>query len=210
MDGVISTLDHLLWAAPDLATAVAELEALTGVRAAPGGSHPHLGTHNALTALGEGVYLEVVAPHPELPPGSHTRQFAALKRPALFTWAALVEDAEQAAKRAQTAGLAATINDGSRRTPDGGVLEWKTAHVTDHAFGNLVPFFIDWLDTEHPARRAPGGITLNSFHILSPVAREIIALFDLLGIQADVRQSDVKGLVAQLDTPRGRVKLAGP
>jgi Glyoxalase-like domain len=45
------TLDHLVYAAPDLATAVADLEEHLGVRAQAGGKHVGLGTHNALLAL---------------------------------------------------------------------------------------------------------------------------------------------------------------
>jgi hypothetical protein len=45
-------IDHLVYAAPDLTTAVADLEDRFGVRAQAGGRHIGLGTRNAPLALG--------------------------------------------------------------------------------------------------------------------------------------------------------------
>lgn len=43
-------LDHVIYAGPDLPEAIDAVERLTGVRAAPGGTHP-TGTANALIAF---------------------------------------------------------------------------------------------------------------------------------------------------------------
>ena len=45
-------VDHIIYAAPDLDSAVDDLETRLGVRAAGGGQHIGQGTHNKLLALG--------------------------------------------------------------------------------------------------------------------------------------------------------------
>jgi hypothetical protein len=52
-------IDHVVYAAADLDAATDRLEAQLGVRAAGGGRHEGLGTHNRIVPLGGG-YLEVL------------------------------------------------------------------------------------------------------------------------------------------------------
>jgi hypothetical protein len=57
-------VDHIIYAAPALEAAVADVEGRFGVRAAGGGQHMGQGTHNKVLALGPRTYLEIVAPDP--------------------------------------------------------------------------------------------------------------------------------------------------
>ena len=203
-------LDHLLWAAPRRAAGVGELERLTGVRAAIGGQHPGEGTHNALAGLGDDAYLEIIAPDPDLPEGGLARRIRHVKAPSLELWAARTDSADATVKAADDAGLPARIVEMGRTTPSGEVLRWKLVWVDGHDFGPLVPFFIDWLDTPHPAPRAPQGLALASFVVHTPRAAQLTELFGALDVDQAVASGPRDQLVAEITSPQGRVVLEGP
>jgi hypothetical protein len=93
---VLTRVDHLVYAAPDLDLAVAQIEALTGVHAAPGGRHPGRGTRNALLALGPTSYLEIIGPDVEQAAFERPRWFGIddLVEARLLTWAVSAADLE--------------------------------------------------------------------------------------------------------------------
>ena len=74
--------DHFAVACQDLEEGVRYVESLTGVRAAPGGPHPGIGTHNALLSLGSDVYLEIIAADPEQDEPTSPRPFGIDDHPA--------------------------------------------------------------------------------------------------------------------------------
>jgi len=205
---VTRSLDHLLWAGADLDAAVADLEARSGVRAVSGGSHPELGTRNALARLGDRAYVEVIAPDPALPQGAFAERLAALPAPELLMWAVRTHDASALVARANASGYGAVVTEGSRSRPDGRVLRWKQIFVTGHGAGPLVPFFIEWLDAEHPSLDAPAGLALASFRIEGPLPHALRTVFAALGLAVAVRKAPRERLVAELDTPKGPITLA--
>ena len=99
-------IDHLIYAAPDLTAAIADLEDRLGVRAQPGGRHPGLGTHNALLALGPRTYLEIIAPDPRQPEPSAQRPFLIgdLNGGRLVGWALACDDIDQTVTEARSHG----------------------------------------------------------------------------------------------------------
>ena len=62
------SLDHLVYAVPDLDVATREITAATGVAPTEGGRHLRRGTRNVLVGLGETSYLEIIGRDPEHPP----------------------------------------------------------------------------------------------------------------------------------------------
>ena len=96
-------VDHVIYAAADLAAATARVEAALGVTADPGGHHSGLGTHNAILPLGGG-YLEVLAiDDPAEAEGSGvgaalTARLAGVGE-GLWAWAVHVDDVDATAER---------------------------------------------------------------------------------------------------------------
>ena len=203
-------VDHLVWAVPDLDAGVSQIEALTGIQAALGGSHPGMGTRNALLSLGDATYLEIIAPDPDQSEYRSPRlvQVDQVDSPRLVTWAAKSDGIGEMAKirlsDGQSPGAAMA---GSRHTPDGTALSWVLTDPYSEIAGGVVPFFIDWGNTPHPAARAPGGATLRALRATHPDANYVRAAFEMFGIRVPVDSGRQASLTAVIDTPRGRIEL---
>jgi hypothetical protein len=205
------SLDHLVYAVPDLDAAVREFAAATGVEPAHGGRHVGRGTRNVLVGFGETSYLEIIGPDPErAAAGSDATVPSGLDdpdRPRLMTWAVHPADL-QAAALASAAGGAdlGPVRPLSRLTPAGELLRWRLASVDPAPLDGITPFLIDWGAGPHPAPRLPrlGLAGLRATHP-DPVA--VAAVLDALGVRLALEPGP-PGLAALLDTPRGPVVLS--
>src|SRR5437667_11710724 len=202
--------DHLLWGAANLDAGIAALAERTGVRATPGGRHPDLGTHNAIATLGRKRFLEIIAPDPTLPPGALARWLAGIKVPTLIMWAARTPSAADTAARAEASGYQAAVVEGHRSRPDGKLVRWTNVFVSGHGGGTLVPFFVEWHGGSHPADDGPRGLRLQALRAETPQAEALRAVLKALDVRLAVCKAPTARLVAVLDTPRGRIELAGP
>ena len=203
-------LDHVAYGVPDLDAACHELAERLGVRPTPGGQHRGLGTHNAILALGEGVYLEVIAPDPNQPPPSRPRPFGldALDDPRIVAWAAKAPDIESRVDRARAAGYdPGNVIKLGRDLPDGGRLEWRLTFPGELAGDGLVPFLIDWGSTPHPSVTAPQGCSLLSLRGEHPEPELVKPLLQALEVDLDVAKGRAPTLVATLQTPNGEIDL---
>jgi len=206
-------VDHLLLGAADLESAMVWFERKAGVKAEAGGSHPGVGTRNALISLGRRQYLEIIAPDPRQTTFSFQIDVRKLSEPRLITWAAATTNIDAIAQKAREAGHQIFgPRDGSRARPDGRVLHWKTLGVVNK-FGledvEPIPFFIQWAsDSLHPSEDSPKGCELQSFEIGHPEPANVTATLRGLGIQATVKRSAKVTLTAALKTPKGRVELS--
>src|SRR6266852_6327579 len=129
-DDVPALLDHILLGCSDLDRGIAFVEEHTGVRAAFGGVHPGRGTQNALLSLGERRYLEIIAPDPKQASVQQFSVITTLKEPRLIGWAAHPGDLDSFGKKLHEAGVAFKgPTPGSRKRPDGRVLNWKILNL---------------------------------------------------------------------------------
>lgn len=200
-----SVLDHLVYAGPDLAEAVARVTELTGVTPAPGGSHAGWGTANHLADLGAGMYLEVIGPDPAQPEPEAPRPFGIdeLTEPALVAWAVRTTDIDATIAAARAHGFdPGDAQEMSRRTADGEVLRWRL--TPPGTPGTLRPFLIDWGTTPHPTTRGLPSLPLLMVTGTHPDPDSVLAVTDALGLELLVRRADRPSLVAALRTPQGR------
>jgi Glyoxalase-like domain len=128
-------IDHVILAASDLDSAANRLEAEHGLRAAGGGRHEGLGTHNRIVPLGGG-YLEILAiADPEEARQSPLGRILAARIAAgdgLMGWAAAVDDVTPLAER-----LGSEVNTVTRQG-----LSARLTGVAEAMADPFLPFFI--------------------------------------------------------------------
>jgi hypothetical protein len=207
---LISRVDHLVYATPDLSRGVEEIEKLLGIRATAGGQHPGRGTRNALVALGPTAYFEILAPDPEQPPPKEPRPFGLdeLKESRLVAWFVNGSDLVRLRGEAVRKGVPlGEVKSGSRRRPDGVQLSWQYTDPWVPVADGVVPFFVDWGNSPHPARTAAKGATLVSLRVEHPDVQGVRRMLRRLGFDLHVKQSPGPALIAVIESPRGRVEL---
>jgi len=207
---LLNHIDHLVYATSDLNTDVAEIERLLGVRPEPGGRHPKWGTRNALLSLGNQIYLEILGPDPEQPDFVGQRLFDVdkLSESRLLTWVAKSNDLESLVGTAKKANLdLGKISEGSRKRPDGTMLSWRLTDPYKIDYDGLLPFFIDWGETPHPADSAPSGCVLESFYGEHPEPDRVQTSLAALGLELEIKHSAQPCLVTRVRTPNGVVEL---
>jgi catechol 2,3-dioxygenase-like lactoylglutathione lyase family enzyme len=205
LTGSRAAIDHFVLAAPDLDRACAQFEASTGVRPVFGGSHPGGGTRNALVAFDAASYLEIIAPDPAQPPTAMSGPMARLTEPTLLHWAARVSGLESLSARLRELGWTTTdVRRMNRTPPDGVRLDWELFGVRDHRYGGLVPFFIDWLGSPHPATTSPRVGAIARVRLTAPEPAPLQALIGELGLSVTVAAGE-PALALAFASPRGEI-----
>ena len=207
---LISRVDHLVYGATDLNRGIEEIEKLLGVRATAGGQHPGRGTRNALIALGPTAYLEIIAPDPEQPPPNQPRHFGldGLKESKLVAWFVKSGELESLRREAVSKGVPlGEVRSGTRRRPDGVELQWKFTDPSARVADGIVPLFIDWGDSPHPALTASKGATLISLRAEHPDVRNVRTLLQHLGVDLPVKRGETPKIIAVIEGSHGRVEL---
>ena len=208
-DEVPALLDHIILGCNDLDLGMELVEQNTGVRPAIGGVHPGRGTRNALLSLGERRYLEIIAPDPAQQKIVHFPQVREMKEPRLIGWAVHPPDIAATAKLLRENQIAFSgPDDGSRKRPDGNVLNWKTINLADDRRG-ILPFFIEWsVDSVHPSKDAPKKCELDYFTVMGVDPAELSQAFKRIGVDTAVERSDKDRLRAHITGPKGELGLS--
>ena len=215
VDQVPPMLDHILLGCSDLQRGIEFVEQHTGVRATFGGVHPGRGTQNALLSLGtsnvnqKGRYLEIIAPDSrQSAADEHYSRLKTFKEPRLIGWAAHPGDLQVFAADLAKAGIVTQgPTPGSRKRPDGRVLQWKTLALRDDA-GGLLPFFIEWsVDTMHPSEDSPTGCQLLRFELLTPDPATLAKTVSELRLAAPVAKGPSPQLHAVVTGPKGKLDV---
>ncbi|MEM7358956.1 MAG: VOC family protein [Pseudomonadota bacterium] len=210
---MLSQLDHLVVGTPDLEDGVAVIESLLGVPATPGGSHPGIGTRNALFGLGEECYLEVIGPDPAQTGFDGERPFGidSLNTTRLVTWVARRAELRSFAQALRVQEIILTEPmQFSRQAPDGELLRWELAFLggLEPGLMAVLPFFIDWGNTPNPAAKCSGGARLGGLDVYHPKSTEVAAILTALELNVESHQSPVPGFRAIIDGPNGKVELS--
>ena len=209
-----ASLDHLTVAALTLEQGIAHVQRALGVAIPPGGSHPLMATHNHLMQLGNGIFLEVIAPDHTVTP-QRTRWFglddpgmrASLKTsPRLISWVARVPDLAQALREIDGAiGEAVPVTRGP--------LSWLISVPRDGSmpFDGAFPTLIEWPAGPHPSTRmADFGCQLEQLSIVYPEGALLTQALD--SVIADDRIVISIGTAtrirAMINTPSGQRQLA--
>ena len=135
-------LDHVVYATADLPGTAEVWRQRYGLGSVEGGRHERWGTENRIVPLGS-AYLELLAVFdPALAREDRFAAAIAERAAAGGGWVAPVlrtDDIDAVAGR-----LGLDVVQGSRRRPDGEVLAWRSAGVSDPRREPSWPFFISW------------------------------------------------------------------
>ena len=203
-------LDHLVYATPDVDATVADLEVKLGVRAAIGGRHIGRGTRNALIALSEFSYLEIIGPDSAQRDVPRPLWFGVdtLAAPRLVAWAIQLGDVERVMGDSARSGvILGKLAHGSRETADGGTIRWRLTEPSAMVDDGLVPFLIDWGRSRHPAATAPRGVSLRSMRGEHPEPDRVMRDVSAVSAKLLVVRAPRPALVAVLAGKRGEVEL---
>lgn len=211
-------LDHISYVTShdQLADTVQRLGSRLGSTFVDGGIHPRFGTRNFTAPLAGGQYIEVVCPldHPatELTPWGKAVSKKAQEGGGWLTWVFSTEDISPI-----EAKFGRDAVDGHRTRPNGTDLKWKQIGVKEITDSRELPFFIQWLTSDHPSQDGTAVSKIEKIVIAdkdqladSWFKAEILGALDNVTIDwVDPSTNDGdNGIVAvHLSTPNGSVVL---
>ncbi len=118
------------------------------------------------------------------------------------------EDRDEVVERARRIGVdLGMVQTGSRGRPDGSTLSWTMTDLAMPREGGVVPYFINWGDSDHPAQGAPIGCSLAELRVEHPEPNRLTSILAALGLDIPVYPGDRPRLLAKIVGRRGTVEL---
>jgi hypothetical protein len=204
----LEQLDHVVLAISDLGAGIEQLGSICGVAPVRGGVHPRTGTENALLSSGSGAYLEILAPQPGAGLSPEYGVLRAVGDLLPASWAVATRNADVTVENLRAAGyFVSEPQAGSRQTPLGDVIRWRTFEVTRPQIAGA-PFFIEWDPASaHPATTSPAGCSLLSLEHHTPDDEQLRRLMTLLHLEGQVVRGATARLVVTLKGASGPARL---
>jgi hypothetical protein len=208
-------IDHVVVAVADLDVAGRELEVEYGLASVPGGRHPGWGTANRIVPLGES-YLELVGVVDAAEAARAEDDFGRIVGAAadaeagnpLLGWVVRTDDLDRIAQRLGLGTVA-----GSRVTPAGEVLRWRTAGRDLLDAAPSLPFFIEWdrqsrFPGQAPAAHRAGSAAITRVDLAGDAERlsEWLGPHDLPITIAEGRSAIRRVLIG---TTAGEIEIGG-
>ena len=205
-------IDHIVYAVQDLSATMVQFEEKSGIKPIFGGFHKSFGTKNALVALGNGCYLELLAAddtNTEVPKprwmGIDLLQKNQITRWALKSNQLKVDSAILKSSNPEMG----SIRSGSRNVSNGGLLQWDLIMPLPHPEVEMLPFMVDWGKSEiHPTDEIPKmGCRLIELYGSHPTPEKFESTFAQLNIDFHIKTSTEIKLSARIECPNGRIEI---
>ena len=199
-------LDHISYAAShdQLVDVVQRLGSRIGSAFIDGGIHPRFGTRNFTLPLTNGHYLEVVCPldHPaaDASPFGKVVSQRANEGGGWLTWVVSTDDISPIEKR-----LGREAVEGHRTRPDGTDLRWKQLGVIDTLKDAQLPFFIQWLTTDHPSTDGKSVAKISKMEIAGSASK----LDEWLDKELPIIFGDIEVVLTDPSLNNGEIGLIG-
>ncbi len=191
---------------------MSEFEKILGVRPIFGGQHTTFGTKNALINLGNQVYLEILAGDDSNTNVSPPRWMGVdlLTKNQITRWAVksntLKKDSPILKSYNSEMGK---IQSGTRTTEAGSVLLWQLIMPLPAPEVELVPFILDWSETEkHPSELLPDmGCQFVKIYGTHPNPKELTDILKTLNCDLQIKKADKASLRLVINSPNGVIEI---